>query len=525
MVNTYLNFLTLPLLISLLITLALIFYTMKQRSQKGAVPFFFSLLAVLVWTGGYIIEIGARDFSTKLFWANIQFLGIGMLPVAWCITSFFLTGRETRYRSFLPFLLPVPVLFNVLIWLDPWIHSIRIDPSLTRMGPLMLIDARYGALHNWVFVPFQYIIYGFTLVLFLDAWMNARSLYRRRYLLIGSAILIPMTGSALYIIGVSPFEYINPTPALFSIACIIFARAIFAFSMLDILPLARDAVVENLKDVILVFDAQDRLVDYNPAAEKLFPLIAPDIIGIPAPQVLEDKSTLLQQLLNGKDSAESNFSFPHESDRESHYRSALALVKNRKEQIIGKILNISDITSQVELLKKMQKLATTDSLTGILNRRSFFEQSHTEMDRAKRYLRPVSFILLDIDHFKRINDSYGHAAGDAVLVELSRRITAAIRKEDIFGRYGGEEFSLCLPETNQSTAYIFAERLRKIVEEEPVQYNDRGISVTASFGVAGVEKVDIETLDELLLHVDKALYDAKELGRNRCEVYSPQLYL
>ncbi|MGC9312641.1 MAG: histidine kinase N-terminal 7TM domain-containing diguanylate cyclase, partial [Sediminispirochaetaceae bacterium] len=447
------------------------------------------------------------------------------LPVAWCITSFFLTGRETRYRSFLPFLLPVPVVINILIWVDPWVHIIRIDPSLIEVGSMLLINARYGALHNWVFVPFQYIIYGFTLVLFLDAWMNARSLYRRRYLLIGSAILIPMTGSALYIIGVSPFEYINPTPALFSIACIIFARAIFAFSMLDVLPLARDAVVENLKDVILVFDAQDRLVDYNPAAEKLFPLIAPDIIGIPAPQVLEDKSTLLQQLLKARDSSESNFSFLRETGRESHYRSALALVKNREQQIIGKILTISDITAQVELLKKMQKLATTDSLTGILNRRSFFEQSHAEIDRAKRYRRPVSFILLDIDHFKRINDSYGHAAGDAVLVELSRRITSAIRKEDIFGRYGGEEFSLCLPETNQSTAYIFAERLRKIVEEEPVQYNDRRISVTASFGVAGVERIDIETLDELLLHVDKALYDAKELGRNRCEIYSPQLYL
>ncbi|MDY7027242.1 MAG: histidine kinase N-terminal 7TM domain-containing protein, partial [Spirochaetota bacterium] len=475
--NTYLNILTLPLLISLFITLALIFLTIKQRSKKGAIPFLFSLLAVLIWTGGYIIEIGARGFSTKLFWANIQFIGIGMLPVAWCITSFFLTGRETKYRSFLPFLLPVPVLINILIWADPWIHIIRINPSLIQMGPLLLLDARYGALHNWVFVPFQYIIYGFTLVLFLDAWMNARSLYRRRYLLIGSAILIPMTGSALYIIGISPFEYINPTPALFSIACIIFARAIFSFSMLDVLPLARDAVVENLKDIILVFDAQNRLVDYNPAAEKLFPLIGPNMIGLPAPRVLEDKNTLLQQLLNAGDSSESNFSFTRESDREFHYRSALALVRNRKRQIIGKILTISDITAQVELLKKMQKLATTDSLTGILNRRSFFEQAHTEIDRAKRYRRPVSFILLDIDHFKRINDSYGHAAGDAVLTELSRRITSAIRKEDIFGRYGGEEFSLCLPETNQATAYIFAERLRKIVEEEPVQYTDKRISV------------------------------------------------
>lgn len=523
--HDYLNIITLPLFLSLIITLALFIYSFPRRSRKGAPPFLLSLISIFIWTAGYIFEIGSQDLNIKLFWANLQFFGIGMLPVTWFITTLCLTGRGDSYKTFLPFLLPIPLLINLLIWTNPLHQLIRRSPELLRLGPLLLIDAHYGALHSWIFVPFQYIIYGFTLVLFLDAWTNARPLYKHRYLLIGNAILIPMVGSALYIIGIEPFKYINLTPALFSITCIIFARAIFSFSMFDILPLARDTVLENIKDSILVFDGEDRLVDYNPSAEDLFHSLRPEQIGDIGTDVLSSYPMLVNQLLGTAKQNDPHTSLQFKSKDDHHYRSSLSLVKNKKGRLIGKILNISDITSQMNLLKKMQQLATTDSLTGILNRRSFFERSNKEIDRAKRYQRPVSFILLDIDHFKRINDSCGHAAGDAVLTELSRRISDTIRKEDIFGRYGGEEFSLCLPETKQSTAYIFAERLRQIVEEEPVSYKQQKISATASFGVVGVETVRDENLDDLLLRVDKAMYDAKELGRNRCEIYSPQLYL
>ena len=524
-VKSYLNILTLPLHISLLITVFLLLLTLRHISQKGALPFLLSLISIAVWTAGYIMEIGAGSLPLKLFWANIQFLGIGMLPVFWFITTLFFTGREENYRTLLPVLLPVPVLMNFLVWTDPWHHLVRVKPSLITVGPLLLIDADYGALHNWVFVPFQYIIYGLTLIMFLDAWTSAQRMYKSRYLLLGAGILIPMTGSALYIIGITPFENINLTSALFSVTCLIFARGIFNFSMLDIQPLARDTVVENLEDIILVFDDRDRMVDYNPAAENLLSRISTENIGRPADYILEEHPSLVLQLNGSGKSSESKLSLKDGDARKRHYRSSLSLVKDRKGLIVGKVLTISDITSQIKLLNKMEILATTDSLTGVLNRRSFFEQANTEIDRAKRYERPVSFILLDIDYFKRVNDSFGHAAGDAVLTELSRRITSAIRREDIFGRYGGEEFSLCLPETNQSTARIFAERLRTYIEKEPVVYNGQNISVTASFGVAGVDKISAETLEELLLHVDKALYDAKELGRNRCEVYSAQLFL
>src|SRR6056297_797369 len=454
---------------SSLIACLLILYSLKNFQQKGAGPFLLAMCAVLVWSFFYLLEIESRNLRYKIIWANLQFLGIGALPILWLYLILIITGHERIKHNMLLWSLPVPLIANIMAWTNPWHHLFRLDFGILKEGPLLLVRVEYGIFHNWIFVPFQYVMYGLTLVLLLDAWSHAKPLYRRRYLLLLPGILIPMAGSALYIIGIPPFQNINPTPALFSITSLIFAWAIFSYSLLDVVPLARDAVIENLKDAILVFDSQLRLVDFNPASTRLFPGIDPRSIGQPARDVLVEFKPVFRQLQRRANLSETNLSYtPRKSKKKRHYRSTLSFVYSSKEKIVGKILTIGDITTQIELLNKMQKLATTDSLTGILNRRSFFEQTRSEIERAKRYRRAISLLLFDLDHFKKINDRYGHAAGDQVLINLIGRISEIIRKEDIFGRYGGEEFALCLPETEEETALQFAERLRNIIMETPV---------------------------------------------------------
>jgi len=516
----FVNSLTLPLIVGTLVASGLVLYTLRNLECRGAFPFLLALLAVLDWTVFYLLEIGSRSLEYKLIWANLQFLGIGALPVLWLFMILIITGREEIKKGVLLVSLPIPIITNILAWTNPWHHLFRSSPVLVTEGSLLLVKADYGAWHNWVFVPFQYILYGFTLVLILDAWTHAKQLYRRRYLLITLAILIPMIGSSLYIIGIPPFQNINPAPVLFGITCLIFAWAIFNYSLLDVVPLARDAVIENLKDAVLVFDSQTRLVDYNPSAAHLFPLINPRKIGKPAKLIFDAFGTLLHQVKTHTASSELNLSSADpETGEQHHYRSTLSFVQSHSGAVVGKILTIGDITTQVELLNRMQKLATTDSLTGILNRRSFFEQTRDEIDRAKRYKRSISFLLFDLDHFKKINDSHGHAAGDQVLVTLIGKIVDTIRKEDIFGRYGGEEFALCLPETTEETALQFAERLRAIIFETAIEYNGRTFHVTASFGVSGVSVVREESLEQMLVRVDHAMYTAKEAGRNCSRVF------
>jgi diguanylate cyclase (GGDEF)-like protein len=164
--------------------------------------------------------------------------------------------------------------------------------------------------------------------------------------------------------------------------------------------------------------------------------------------------------------------------------------------------------------KRLVAIASTDPLTGALNRRSFTDRALAELARARRYERPVSLLMIDADRFKAVNDTYGHAGGDAVLRALAGHLTATLRPSDVFGRFGGEEFAVLLPETGLVSAEIVAERICAELAALPVQSNGQEIRFTVSIGIAEFEPeaTDIKaTLDR----ADAALYQAKARGRNR----------
>jgi len=166
--------------------------------------------------------------------------------------------------------------------------------------------------------------------------------------------------------------------------------------------------------------------------------------------------------------------------------------------------------------KHMQMLATIDSLTGLLNRRAILEYGTHEWQRAKRFDRPLCCLLLDIDHFKNINDTFGHATGDQVLRTISEEVQTSLRKTDAFGRFGGEEFLLITTETDLQQAETLADRIRQKIEA--IKFADlSGQSITVSIGVAILDTQ--EALDELINHADEALYLAKNRGRNQAVTY------
>jgi diguanylate cyclase (GGDEF)-like protein len=170
------------------------------------------------------------------------------------------------------------------------------------------------------------------------------------------------------------------------------------------------------------------------------------------------------------------------------------------------------------LFERINAMATTDGLTGLNNRRHFFELVNQEFVRYKRYGAPLSVFMMDIDHFKRINDAYGHAIGDRVLRHLAARLTELVRDSDIAGRYGGEEFAVILPETPLEIAATIAERVRKAIENDAVHTPEFGdIKYTLSIGVSMFAQ-NLPTVDTVFEAADKGLYEAKATGRNRVVV-------
>ncbi|MEM8877396.1 MAG: diguanylate cyclase [Pseudomonadota bacterium] len=185
--------------------------------------------------------------------------------------------------------------------------------------------------------------------------------------------------------------------------------------------------------------------------------------------------------------------------------------RTREGGYVGFRVNITELKRQQ---RELARLAWTDSLTGALNRRRFWTLGNLELNRAMRSGSPVSMIVLDVDHFKSINDAYGHAAGDAVLVELVGRWTEALRGHDILGRMGGEEFAILLPDTDLQGAVALAERLREQTADRGVASGEHHIQATVSAGIYQIPEGGVD-LEDCLKNADDALYRAKEAGRNQ----------
>jgi diguanylate cyclase (GGDEF)-like protein len=187
--------------------------------------------------------------------------------------------------------------------------------------------------------------------------------------------------------------------------------------------------------------------------------------------------------------------------------------------LIGAVWSLARLLQRrlAEADARVRELASTDEVTGLRNRRHALERLRDEVARSHRYGRPLSCILFDVDHFKRVNDTLGHAAGDVVLQAVGQAVLEECRSMDVVARYGGDEFLILLPETDGTAAAALADRLRRSVSTLAVMHGGRALGVTASFGVAALDGRGDESPDEpeeLLRRADQALYAAKRRGRD-----------
>lgn len=170
---------------------------------------------------------------------------------------------------------------------------------------------------------------------------------------------------------------------------------------------------------------------------------------------------------------------------------------------------------------ELRRIAQRDPLTGMLNRRGFLDRAMQEIERYQRYRRPGSLLMVDIDHFKQVNDTHGHPAGDAVLHAVATVLGETVRPSDVVGRLGGEEFGILLPETGAGDALLAAERLRASIQGSRFAVaEDVAIGITASFGIAPVDEA-VRTAEDWIARADAPLYASKRDGRNRCTVVAP----
>jgi len=287
-------------------------------------------------------------------------------------------------------------------------------------------------------------------------------------------------------------------------------------------------LVDSVNSIILRWDAQGRIVFMNPYGLKFFghtaeSLVGKNVVGTIVPESesisKRDLGHLMEQVRKDPDRFRNNENenITRDGRRVWIYWTNRAITDD--EGRIVEILSVgNDITGRRHMEAELRRLATTDPLTGAFNRRRFFQKARQEFLRHRRYGHPLAVLLMDMDHFKKINDTHGHPVGDAVLKRFVQTCQSVFRVTDIFGRTGGEEFSALLPETDAANATRVAERLRDRVGKRTLAKDDDAPAVpfTISIGLTGLQEDDL-TLESMIRRADMALYTAKRSGRNRVE--------
>lgn len=489
---------------------ALLALTREKRSGRRA------LVLVLVASGWWAFFEGMLfldgDLATKIVLARFQYLGIlAVPPLMFFYIIDYLGHLRTRRRRTGLLLGVVPAITLVLVWTNGQHHLMWQELSLVRVGGIEALQVVHGP-YFWAYTIYNYLLLGVGGVLVLRAFIRSRAIFRRQFAVILLALLLPVAGNVLYLFDVvtdKPFDF---TPIAFSAATLLIAAGFFYFKLQDVLPIAKERIFTNIPDGIMVLDEHDRIIYANDALA--LPAEKPGrYFGTPVASLYPVFPRLDRILRAGGGETGMTVS---DAAGEREFDVRVSELTDRRGEVIGRLLLFRDITERMRLEGELRRIATTDELTGLLNRREFLEQATREFNRSLRYGNAISLLLVDIDHFKTINDRYGHAAGDEALRRLARAGEGCIRSTDIFGRLGGDEFAVLLLETDAANAVELAERLRTTLDAVGVD-TDRGhTAFTVSIGVAS--RTDDRSIDELMSRADRSLYRAKNAGRDRVDV-------
>lgn len=475
-------------------------------------------LTLQVYLLGYLIELNTESLAGMMFWNQIQYFGIPFFPGLWLVVSMLYTGRGVHVKGLTGlgiFVIPIITFFVHLT--NGWHHLYYSQMELQQVFGMRLMLLGKG--------PWYYIHSGYVLiVLILCTWFYfqryrmsmSTDQERLQFRLILFSSVLPYVALILGAVNLGGLG-IDYTAIILPPCILLIHTALARYNFLEIKILARERVFVDSAEGLILLNKFYRVLDFNKASVQLFRWfdielmqeVSLDRILIPQPDMLES----IKQLENRV--------FHTTRDGEERYiHISLSEIGDKGAQG-GLLITMEDVTERELLKLRLIELANLDELSGLNNRRCFRERAQEAYQFARRYHTDIAVLMMDLDHFKRINDSYGHLAGDTMIQEFSSILKDSFRKTDIIGRLGGEEFAVVMVVTDPSEAYQKAECVRKAVEKHAIHFEEQIIHITVSIGIEGLQE-ETKSFAELMSKADHALYEAKRGGRNRTVIDSLQ---
>lgn len=522
------------LLIAALSTMIIAVIVWQRRENPSARVLLWLTVAMVWWDLTYAFHWMGLAQPAKFFWLDATYAGVVLVPTLFLIFILYFTNQSHWLKHRLVWLLLLePIATLAALWTDPY-HNLFFGGFR---------QAESGAILNGG--PFYWIniIYSFGLVfigylVLLLKFRKETALYRLQ----AGSILVGATFPWLFvtigIAGISPFKNLDLTPFGFTFTSVAFTIGLLRYRLLDVIPLARDLLVENLRDGIMVLDSSNRIVDFNPTLATILKRTYDQLIGESIDGVC-DSMPVLKEICS-QDSPGAFETSMTLNNTITYYEINSSTIQDKSASFIGRLIEIRNITdlkttelklreanklltnqvAEIEKLRlQMEEMAIHDSLTGLFNRRTLDNFLKREIAQAQRSSKPLVVVLMDIDHFKNINDKFGHQAGDRILIELGKLILENTRMGDFACRFGGEEFVIIIPEIEIPDAKRRIDQLRERVNLREFIFGQQKMHITLSAGIA-VYPQNGETTDTLLFAADQALYTAKHAGRNRVVMHN-----
>ncbi|MBG0826368.1 diguanylate cyclase [Planomonospora sp. ID67723] len=499
--------------------------------------------AIVVWSAADALAFLVQDAVVGHLLRVTKFIGVCAIPAGFFCLSLAVVDRMWRLSRRTALLLAVePVLVLVASVTDPWHHLFFLPPD--PADPMTLTRPDFGPLF-WVHTAYSYLLLSVGVTRLIRAWVRGPRAQRKLY---GAILLGAILPAVANIIALWWGDYATDlTPVGFCVTAVVTYWALVHHSLPELIPVARGHVFDMIGDTVATIDASGRVLDLNSAGERLLRRMAyglPDrIVGLSFEKEFGG--------LPSADGGETDLALADRDGRRIELNVRSSPLLDSRGGRVGWVMVMRDVTAlnrqrreleqanarlheqrheleqanarlheqlrTIETLRAdLAEQAVRDALTGLHNRRHLMEALRREAARAVADRSPLSLALLDVDHFKQVNDGYGHGAGDEVLVRLSGLLTGQARPQDVVARYGGEEFVVVLPGVPGDRARDMVEALRARVAGEPVHVGGHTLHVTFSAGVACLSGG--QDPEDLLHAADEALYAAKRGGRDRVEL-------